>query len=760
MRTIVRRRGCEWVSAVVVAIALGLGCSPDHPTMQPTAAAPVSFYREVRPILAEHCFPCHGADSASRQAGLRLDSAAEAFATRPTGPPVIVKGDPAGSLLFQRISAADPARRMPPPSADWALSAQQVTLIETWITQGADYPELWALVNPQRPAIPLVQHADWPRNAIDFFVLANLEAAGLTPNPEADARALVRRASLDARGLPPRPDEVDAFLADAGSNGTDIAYQHLVDRWLVDPAYGEHRARYWLDLARYADTNGYFLDDYRSIWPYRDYVIRAFNDNLPFDRFTIEQLAGDLLPNPTVDQQVATGFGRCAMTTSEFGTIDVENEEIMAKDRVETTAAAWLGLTLGCAACHDHKFDPITQKDFYAFSAFFRNSTQLPSDNNQPDAPPAILVGPQMTPSLVTDEKSDGVPFAYVLARGQYDQPGEKVGAAVPRLLEDLAPGEPVNRLGLAHWLVSPQHPLTARVAVNQFWAQLFGVGIVATPANFGSSGSPPSNLPLLDWLAVELRESGWNVRHMFKLMLTSAAYRQSAVHNPAGDQQDPENLLLWHGPRFRLDAEVIRDQALAASGLLVQTIGGPPVKPYQPPGIWESVAMEESNTKVYEVDSGDARYRRSLYTFWKRTAPPPNLEIFNAPSREHVTEQRDRTSTPLQALVAMNDPQLLEAARHLALRAITAAGPDPDARLDQLGLLVLARPLDDQEHQILLANLATFTSGFGARPSDADLLLAQGDSPAVDSTVPTVEQAAWMLVASEILNLDEALNK
>jgi hypothetical protein len=347
-----------------------------------------------------------------------------------------------------------------------------------------------------------------------------------------------------------------------------------------------------------------------------------------------------------------------------------------------------------------------------------------------------------------------------VLTRGQYDLRQDKVGAAIPPMFMDLPSGEPANRLGLAHWLVSPDHPTMARVTVNQFWAQLFGAGIVPTPSNFGRSGLPPTNQPLLDWLAVEFRDSGWDVKHMFKLMLTSAAYRQSAVHNAAGDMADPENARIWHGPRYRLDAELIRDQALAASGLLITKYGGPSVKPYQPPGIWEAVAIDVSDTRVYQVDTGGGRYRRSLYTFWKRAAPPPAMEIFNAPSREHFTDQRERTSTPLQALVTLNDPQFVEAARHLALRAIGAAGADVDARLDYLGLLVLARPLDDQEHGILHANLDAFTSTFNARPTDADLLLAQGDSPPVSSTVPNVEQAAWTLVASEVLNLDEALNK
>jgi Protein of unknown function (DUF1553)/Protein of unknown function (DUF1549) len=621
-------------------------------------------------------------------------------------------------------------------------------------TPSADYVRQWWFDAPARSTPPRVKDPTWIKQPIDAFTLAQIQAAGLIPRPEADRRTLIRRASLDTRGLPPSPAEVDAFLADDSAD----AYERLVDKLLGDTAFGEHRAHYWLDVARYGDTHGFELDNYRSVWPYRDYVVRAFNGNMPFDQFTIEQLAGDLLEQPTVDQRVATGFGRCAMSTAEGGAIEDEFAAIAAKDRVETVAAAWIGLTVGCATCHDHKFDPVTQKEFYQLTAFFRNTTQAVFDDNAAAPPPAVSVGSDMTPSLVTEERPEE-PYAFVLNRGRYDQKGDRVTPGVPRVLPPLPDAQPANRLGLANWLVAPSHPLMARVAINRFWAELFGIGIVGTPENFGMTGDAPTNQPLLDWLAVEFRESGWDVKHMFRLMLTSATYRQSVTHTPEGDAVDPDNRLLWHGPRFRLDAEVIRDQALAASDLLVRTMGGPPVKPYQPPGLWEAVAIDGSNTATYEQDSGEALFRRSLYTFWKRAAPPASLEIFNAPTRESTVVRRDRASTPLQALVTMNDPQFLEAARHLAVNAILNAGDLVDSRLDYMGLRLLARPLDDAEHLILSSSLETLLTHYEASPDEAASLLAVGVSP-VDATIPAPTQAAWMMVASELLMLDEVLMK
>lgn len=630
--------------------------------------------------------------------------------------------------------------------------AEGSTPTATTTGEGGVQPQWWTEV-PVKAPLPGVSASEWVSNPIDTFVLAKLEAAQLKPRPEADRRALMRRVSFDVRGLPPSPEEVDAFLADTSSD----AYGKLVDRLLDDPGYGEHRAHYWLDLVRYADTHGYALDNYRSVWPYRDYVIGAFNANMPFDRFAIEQLAGDLLTNPTLDQRVATGFGRLNMTTSEPGTIEDEFAALTAKDRVETVSAAWLGLTLGCAACHDHKFDPITQKDFYRMTAFFRNTTDAVIDDNSAAPPPVAMFDPQ-NPTLITEERPQSA-AAHVLKRGRYDQPGELVTADVPAALPPLADGQPRNRLGLARWLVSPSNPLTARVTVNRLWAELFGAGIVRTLDNFGLMGERPDNQPLLDWLAVELQESGWDIKHVLRLMLGSSSYRQSAARSADGEAKDPDNRLLWRGPRLRLDAELIRDQALAASGLLVQRVGGPPVRTYQPAGVWEAVAVGDSNTGSYTLDSGDALLRRSVYTLWKRAAPPAWLELFGAPSREHTVVQRERSSTPLQALALMNDVQLLEAARHLGENAQHAAAGDVAAGLDFMALRVLTRPLDDFEKATLQGSLTTLQAHYQADPAAAAALLAIGSTP-VDATLAPATNAAWMLVASELLCLEEALTK
>lgn len=608
----------------------------------------------------------------------------------------------------------------------------------------------WSFTAPVRPELPSLQ-TDWVQNPIDAFILHKLQDEALEPAPPAEPASLLRRLALDLTGLPPALDALEAFTADP----SDAEYQRQVERLLAEPSFGEHRARYWLDVARYADTHGYHFDNYRSIWPYRDYVIEAFNSGKGFDTFTIEQLAGDLLPDGSVEQLVATGFLRNAMSTNESGVEDDEYAAIYAKDRVETFASAWLGVTVGCAACHDHKYDPVTQDDFYALSAFFRNTAQPVLDGNQADASPTILVPPSMTPSLITQE-NPGEPFAFVLEQGRYDVPTRRVGAGVPASLPPLAPGDPGDRLGLARWLVRDDHPLTARVVVNRFWAEIFGAGLVRTPNDLGHVGDRPSHPELLDWLAVEFRESGWDVKQLFRLIVSSSAYRQSAEVSDDKLERDADNELLSRGPRFRMDAEMVRDLALSASGLLVRTVGGPSVKPYQPPDVWEVVSLPESDTSIYEQESGDALYRRSLYTFWKRQAPPPALEIFNAPSREQSVPQRERTNTPLQALVAMNDVQLIEAARVLAANALEAEQTTA-ARLDHLTLRVLSRSLAPAEAEVLETLLGTQLELYQTQPDAARALVEFGESR---SAWPAPELAAWTVVATTILNLDEALNR
>jgi len=1030
------------------------------------AKGSIEYNRDIRPILAEHCWACHGPDSASRKADLRLDRREAAVAAGAIAP-----GDLDASELVQRVLSDDADEVMPPPSSKKPLSADQKDLLKRWVASGAEYQPHWSFLAPKRPAPPKVGDEAWPKNPIDRFVLAKLEERGLKPAPEADRRTLARRLSLDLTGLPPAPEAVDAFAADPAPD----AYEKYVDRLMNSELWGEHRARYWLDAARYADTHGIHFDNYRENWVYRDWVINAFNRNMPFDRFTLEQLAGDLLPDRTVDQQIASGFNRCNITTNEGGAINEEYLVLYARDRTETASQVWLGLTTGCAVCHDHKFDPVSQKEFYALSAFFNNTTQAAMDGNIPNTPPTLFVprpadrprwdalakdveaakakvadrrkaaradfdkslaslspapAAEKVPAdglrllaplsegagssaLVTtggawrqvdlgaapdwkeghvaalgavvkpgvnltvpeagdfdkdqafsfgawvrlpgnpaggaivsrmddadgfrgwdlwvegnkvgthiihkwpgdaikvisrdplkpgewhhvfvtydgkgkaagvsvyvdgkagpvDVSSDtlkgttrtAVPLrlaqrntssrldglgvqdlrlyaralppadvaalasstrtawlaskpaakrtaaetdelflawlttqdaeypkavarvaaleaeqsamkakgtvahvmqergemagAFVLFRGDYDKRRDAVGAATPAALPPMPADLPRNRLGLAKWLLRPDHPLTARVTVNRFWQELFGTGLVRTSGDFGVSGELPSHPELLDWLAVDFRESGWDVKRFFKLLVTSAAYRQSAAVTPEKLEKDPSNRLVSRGPRFRMDAEMVRDYALAAGGLMVKKVGGPSVKPYQPEGVWEAVAMIGSNTRDYKRDTGDGLYRRSVYTFWKRAAPPASMEIFNAPSRDVCTVRRERTNTPLQALVTLNDPQFIESARHLAELTLKEGGSTADGRVEHLAKRLLARPLRAEEGKVVAASLADLSAYYQAHPAEAKAVVSVGESkpdPALDA--PTL--AAWTMLCNEVLNLDEVLNK
>jgi hypothetical protein len=916
------------------------------------------------------------------------------------------------------------ALRMPPASAHKVLTGAQKDTLKRWIEQGAPWKEHWAFKAPEKAAVPA------GRNAIDYFIQAKLEAEGLKPGAEADRRTLARRVALDLTGLPPEPADVEAYVADKAPN----AYERMVDKFLASPRYGEHRARYWLDAARYADTHGIHVDNYREMWPYRDWVIGAFNKNMAWDKFAVEQIAGDMLPNRTLEQQVASGFHRCGISTNEAGIIEDEVLAIYAKDRVDTTGTVFMGLTIGCATCHDHKFDPLTQKDFYSLAAFFRNTTQHTMDDNKPDPPPIVVVpraedrarwealqkemaaviakraalragtavpkhGDHKTPlepkaqvfslwkadlgatkigagekpgqkaihfgkgefvtlpnqtafdsdkafsiatwiyfpsgedafavasqndpkrknmgwtldirarvalfrltgddgksitvqaahlsqlkqgswnhiavtydgtreqaglrmylngqvislqgggdqntrltgsiapgtplllgkenlrgfeggaiaefqifnraitaeealvvkqwpmadrlryltlhdkeyrgltakltaleaearairkrgavTLVMEERADAKPKAHILYRGMYDAPREEVEPNVPGVLPPMDPSLPRNRLGLAKWVVDPANPLTARVTINRFWQEIFGTGIVKTAEDFGSQGTPPSHPELLDWLAVEFRDTGWDVKKMLKLMLLSDTYRQSALVTPEKLKKDPENRLLSRGPRYRVDGEVVRDAALAVSGLLDPTVGGPSVKPYQPEGVWEAVAMNGSNTKFYKRDDGQKLYRRSVYWFWKRSAPPASMELFNAPTRENCTVRRERTNTPLQALTTMNDPQFVEASRALAQRAIQAGGGF-DERLLYVSSRVLARPFAAKERDVLHRAYVDLQAHYETHAAEAKKLLAVGESKA-DAAIPAAELAAWTMLASNVLNLDEALNQ
>jgi len=1070
-----------------------------------TPVKKVDFNRDIRPILSDTCFKCHGPDENQRMANLRLDDTEGLFVDR-GGYRIIVPGNAAPSKLYQKISSTDDSFRMPPTYSGRSLTAKQIELIKEWIDQGAKSDMLWSFVPPKRPTVPEVKDKAWLRNSIDNFVLARLEAEGLKPSPEADKATLLRRVYFDLTGLPPTPAEIDSFLADTSPD----AYEKRVDQLLASPHYGERMAMPWLDMARYSDTHGYHIDSLRDMWAWRDWVIRAFNQNMPYDEFIIEQVAGDLIPDATQDQKIASGFNRNHMITLEGGAIPEEYHVEYVVDRVSTTSTAFLGLTMGCARCHDHKFDPITQKDFYRFFAFFNtvpergldgftgnavpvlpmpsheqqqqldsikaqiartlaalpereilaqrndwqksalaslpeptreglaayypldgdltdasgfhhdgkaargevvyeeaavargadfsSETQVAFGNNgdlergkpftlglwarpggvmatnilqkrdagehwhgweladdkpvfdgrqtraahivvrmanrwpddaievqtkdlqqidslrhlvieydgsgkaagvrfyvdgkgvgtailkdhlsgdfrtaalleagdqslgtpfegrmddlrvynrrlsdsevedlairlparsllmalggrpaqeiaalQPEKPPEeVQIGmedkaetkedkekilekdrqtrlteyflkygsPEKERQLYAqlkdqrkekDKLEDAIPSVmimaemkkpretFVLGRGQYDNPKDKVTANVPAFLPPMAPGLPMNLLGLAKWIVNPGNPLTARVAVNHFWQEYFGTGIVKTSEDFGSQGEVPSNPLLLDWLATEFVRTGWDVKPLQRLIVTSATYRQSSRVTPELAERDPENRLLARGPRFRLPAELIRDNALAASGLLDNRIGGPSVYPYQPKGLWEEMAFGSGFTgQTYTESTGRDLYRRSMYTIWKRTVPPAALVTFDAPDREKCTARRSVTNTPLQALVLLNDPTYVEAARFLAARMLTQGGKTATGRIDYAFRLTTGRIPDPQERAVLVEAAQEALADYRQHNSEATALLNVGASKS-DPKLDPKELAAWTIVASIILNLDETITK
>ena len=1020
-----------------------------------TAAKPVDFDREVRPILADNCFTCHGPDDKQRMAKLRLD-------TKDGLAAVVSPGKSAESKMYQRISAPEKAKRMPPPFAERFPDQKQVEIIRRWIDEGAKWETHWAYVSPKRPEPPAVTDKSWVRNPIDSFVLAKLEAEGLKPSPEADKATLLRRVTFDLTGLPPTAPEIDAFLRDKSPQ----AYEKVVDRLLASPHYGERMAMQWLDLARYADTHGYHIDSHREMWHWRDWVINAFNQNMPFDEFTVDQLAGDLLPHPTLDQRIATGFNRNHMINFEGGAIPEEYQNEYVVDRVEATSVTWLGMTMGCARCHDHKFDPIKQKDFYRFYAFFNTISekgldgrkgnaqpyvQVPSPQQSreiarvsqaicahedaipkdleldamqaewektalatlPDAPrdgllahyeldgnlvdssghyhrgrivkgdlgygtgpvgrmsefdgqtqvefgdvggfdrnqpvsisfwfspgdrqemtvlqkmdsngqgwkivreepivlPRLRRGSRLSFQLIhhwpddaievrtkepivededhaisvtyngsaiqfyvdgkpkdveiiknaltasiasaaplsTGEDFQGslddlriygrvlsgneieelavhqparavvtilakkrdksqkeqlrdyfltfaapeglrktyaelkdlrkekedldwtVPNAMVmqemneprataiLGRGDYRNRGEIVTPGTPAVLPAFGKDLPVNRLGLAKWIVDPANPLTARVAVNRYWQLHFGTGIVKTAEDFGSQGEPPSHPLLLDWLATEFVRTKWDIKAMQRLMVTSAAYRQASRVTPELEERDPENRLLARGPRFRLPAEMVRDNALAVSGLLVGKVGGAGVNPYQPKGLWEEIAFGDVySAQTYKQGHGEDLYRRSMYTFWKRTSPPPALITFDAPDREKCTARRAVTNTPLQALVLLNDPTYIEAARVLAEKMMREGGSDETRRIRYAFRLATARDPNAKELQVLRDLERSESVEYRQNKDAAKKLIGVGEDKA-DAKLDPSELAAWTTVASTILNLDETITR
>ena len=1005
------------------------------------ADSDLSFSADIRPLLSKYCISCHGPDKAKRKADLRLDVPESAFADL-GGYAAIIPGKPEESEIYLRMVTKEKDDIMPPPDAKNPMSREDIEKLKQWIAEGAPFEDHWAFSAPVRKPVPKVPNQDWSKHPIDAFLFEKMAEKGLKPQVTASKETLLRRAFLSLTGLPPAPADILRFANDQSGD----AYGKQVDRLLQSRQYGEHRARYWLDAARYGDTHGLHLDNERAIWPYRDWVIQALNDNKPFDTFTIEQLAGDLLPNPGIDQLVATGFNRCNVTTSEGGAIPEEFAVRYGVDRVNTLTTVWMGVTVGCAQCHDHKFDPFTQKEFYQLFAYYNNLDEKAMDGNAFIYPPTVqltsdedheklasfdqkieriekairvnlasidyedpgrrakdkerkdyiwiedelpegakasdadggwqfvsgsgfptyqgikshrrsaqgsgqhfftearsklVVGsgdtlftyvyldPIKPPKSImlqfhtndwehrafwgedviphgsgkgaghqwlgdlpepgqwvrlevpadsvglsagdrldgwafsqfdgtvywdhsgihtqipqgnegfqslsvwmhfigqakdaglpkdlktiakkgTDKRSNaenqilrdyflehvcsetqflfsalhdqkkkisnarskyeqGIPISliskerkeprdtFVLVRGEYDKHADKVIPAVPEVLPPLPEGAPNNRLGLAQWLVDPAHPLTARVMVNRFWHQHFGRPLVMTAEDFGTQGELPSHPELLDWLAVEFIESGWDMKHIHRLIITSAAFKQSSAISPQALEIDPENRFLSHGPRYRLDAEVLRDSALFISGLLVEKMGGKGVKPYQPSGLWKAVAYPSSTTANYKRDNGDALYRRSIYTFVKRTSPPPSMSTFDAPNREACTVKRERTNTPLQALAMMNDIQYVEAARCFAERVVEQSLPETEQRLNYAMQLATGRTLAEDELK-LLGNLYTkHMATFKKNQEAAKGLIQTGEAPRISDATPE-ELASLTMICNLILNLDEIM--
>jgi mono/diheme cytochrome c family protein len=740
----------------------------------------VDFARQVLPLFADRCFACHGPDENTREAELRLDLRASVF-DRDADSRLILPGKSNKSPLFRRISSHDPDLQMPPPSATRQLKPKEIDLIRKWIDQGADWQEHWAFISPVRPAVPKVSNIDWPRNGIDRFILARLDSESLKPSSEAKRETLIRRVTLALTGLPPTPAEIDRFLDDQSPE----SYEKLVDHLLTSHRYGEHMAMPWLDAARYADTDGYQNDRIRYMWAWRDWLIQALNDGKPFDEFTIEQLAGDMLPNATLRQQIATGFCRNHRINSEGGSIPDEWIVEYVVDRVDTLGTVWMGLTLGCARCHDHKYDPVSQRGYYKLFAYFNNVAEWGLGPNNGNSPPFIKV-PTDWPRLdqTKDVKIEPIPFelvtsqvsvvrpkpggketvmvmaelpeprpTFLLQRGQYNLP-DKSETLTPALPESLnaADAAPRDRKELAEWLVSSENPLTARVIVNRHWQHFFGVGLVKTSENFGVQGEPPSHSELLDWLALEFVRSDWDVKKLHRLIVTASTYRQLSAITPEQSGRDPENRLLARGPRFRFSAHMIRDQALAVSGLLREQIGGPSVKPYAPPGIWKSI----SNNK-YVQDHGPSLYRRSLYTYWRRTVPPPTMATFNAAEREVCLVRKDRTNTPLQALTLMNNVAFVEAARFLAERIMREPDSDSGSQIQRGFRIVTGRLPRPSETEPLAKAYDQFLDYFAKNPQEAPKLLAIGEA-ARDKKLPAERHAALTMLANILLNLDEAI--
>ena len=793
--------------------------------LRAVAESTVDFNRDIRPLLSDRCFQCHGPDEQAREANLRfdlLDDDEEGPFRAVDGSQVIKPKDLEGGTLWYRLTTDDESERMPPKdSHKKPFSGEERELFKRWILQGAEYDAFWAFVPPKIQTAPAVRDRGWCSNRIDQFVKVRLETEGLQPRPRAHKRTLIRRLTFDLTGLPPTREEVRQFLDDRSENG----YENLADRLIGSPRYGEHMAKYWLDLVRFADTNGIHQDHYREMTPYRDWVIRSFNENLNFDKFVIDQLAGDLHEEPTTDQLIASGFNRLHLVIDVGTALPAESFSRNVVDRVTAVGTAFMGMTVGCAVCHDHKYDPLTQRDFYQFYAFFNNIDATPETPSRgPHAPFLRLSTPAQNERLQSLESSvasstakiqklkdrlsalqaageaDGgeatqkqqalasasksaqeelerlkgekksleaiIPVTlimkerkevrptYILVRGQYDQPGERVERNTPAFLPPTSGTTGVKtRMDLARWLTDKKHPLTARVTVNRFWQQFFGAGLVLTSEDFGAQGEVPSHPALLDDLAIRFVKSQWDVKALVKSIVISQTYQQSSRAESAAFRADPKNRLLARGSRFRLDSETIRDQILATSGLLNRNMFGRSVKPPQPPDLWKNVSMESSTTYSFKADTGDRIYRRSLYSFWKRALPPPQMTIFDAPTRESCTARRERTNTPLQALVLMNEGEFFKASKQLARRVLAQPGSEEE-RLRFAYETITSHLPDATELASLRRGLGALRTTYREDVPSAKVLTSDVKTVSDEERVVI---AAYTMLVNSLFNLDVA---
>lgn len=770
-RSIVRLKTTLFLFFIGVSVAyFAMNCSSSNAE---TTDLPdeVDYNYHIRPILSDRCFKCHGPDINKREANLRLDTPEGAFAALKDNPKAhaIVAKNVGLSVLYSRITSKDTAEIMPPVESNLKLSQYEIDLIAKWIKQGAKYKPHWSFIAPQKSKLPSADE-DWVQNEIDYFIYAKMNEKGLTPNDEADKEHLLKRLSFDLLGLPPSIEMQNRFLADNSPN----AYEKIVDELLKNKHFGEKMATNWLDVARYADSHGYQDDGLRTMWPWRDWVIHAFNANYAYSKFITWQLAGDLLPNPNKEMLLATGFNRNHKITQEGGVIDEEYRVEYVTDRTNTFGKSFLALTFECAHCHDHKYDPISQKDYYSTFAFFN---QVPEkglfgtiDASYADPPNLKITTEDVNTLLKFINKKDTANVmvmvmkdsiakrpTYILNRGNYDSHGAIVGLGLPKSILPFDTNQlDKNRLGLAKWLLNPKNPLTSRVYVNRIWAQFFGRGIVKTLGDFGMQGELPTHPQLLDWLAVDFRENGWNIKRLVKQIVLSATYRQSSNLTENHKKIDPENIFLARSTRLRLPAENVRDHVLSSSGILNEEIGGPSVKPYQPKGLWESATSGRGSLSKYVQDHEADLYRRGMYVFIKRTVPPPSMLIFDASNRDQCEVQRSRTNTPLQALVMMNDPQIMEGARVLAEK-LTAENSKIEEKIEKAFRKIICRKPKVKEIEILVKYVNQETEYFSKNTKKADKILAIGEYKHINTHNKHLT-AALMQAIQLIFNMEEAI--